>query len=144
MKVRVEITPRCENPFAVIYTDRMTEDIQRTLDMFSSTDSPVTAMRGESIVIIQPGEIYLVRVENGNTIIYGQKESYYSRKRLYELRNQLGSGFMQISKSAIINLSYMDSVEAGFSGTLLLKLKNGAKEYVSRRYLPEFKKYLGL
>lgn len=144
MKVSVEITPDCEIPFAVIYTDRMTDDIQRTVDMFSSNDGPVTALRNESIIILQPGEIYLVRVENGATVIYGQKENYYSRKRLYELKAQLGSGFMQISKSAIINLSYMDSVEAGFSGTLLLKLKNGTKEYVSRRYLPEFKRYLGL
>jgi DNA-binding LytR/AlgR family response regulator len=38
----------------------------------------------------------------------------------------------------------MDSIESGFSGTLLLKLKNGCKDYVSRRYLSEFKKYLGL
>lgn len=35
-------------------------------------------------------------------------------------------------------------VESSFSGTLLLKLKNGCKENVSRTYLPEFKKYLGL
>ena len=27
---------------------------------------------------------------------------------------------------------------------ILLKLKNGDKDYVSRKYLPEFKKYLGL
>ena len=51
---------------------------------------------------------------------------------------------MQISKTTLVNLSYMDSIEPGFSGTLLLKLKNGSKDYVSRKYLPEFKKYLGL
>ena len=67
-----------------------------------------------------------------------------SRKRLSEMQQQLGAGFMQISKSTLVNLSYMSNVEAGFSGTLLLKLKNGCKDYVSRKYLPEFKKYLGL
>ena len=60
------------------------------------------------------------------------------------MQQQLGAGFMQISKSTLVNLSYMSNVEAGFSGTLLLKLKNGCKDYVSRKYLPEFKKYLGL
>ena len=40
--------------------------------------------------------------------------------------------------------SYLDSIEPGFSGTMLLKLKNGSKDYVSRTYLPAFKKYLGL
>ena len=51
---------------------------------------------------------------------------------------------MQISKTTLVNLSCMDSIEAGFSGTLLLKLKNGCSDYVSRTYLPKFKKYLGL
>jgi len=60
------------------------------------------------------------------------------------MQQQLGAGFMQISKSTLINLSYMSNVEAGFSGTLLLKLKNGCKDYVSRKYLSKFKKYLGL
>ena len=75
---------------------------------------------------------------------YGEKQNYRSRKRLYEIGQQLGKQFMQISKSTLINLSYMDSIEPGFSGTLLLKLKNECKDYVSRTYLPEFKKYLGL
>ena len=98
----------------------------------------------EDIVILKPNEIYMVRVENGDTIIYGVKDSYRSRKRLYELGTQLGKGFMQISKTTLINLSYMDHIEPGFSGTLLLILKNGCKDYVSRTYLREFKKYLGL
>jgi len=86
----------------------------------------------------------MVRVEDGETIIYGAKQKYRSRRRLYEIAQQLGNQFMQISKATLINLSYMDSVEPGFSGTLLLKMKNGSKDYVSRKYLPEFKKYLGL
>ena len=86
----------------------------------------------------------MVRVEDGDTVIYSEKQKYRSRKRLYELAQQLGKQFMQISKTTLINLSYMDSIEPGFSGTLLLKLKNGSKDYVSRKYLPDFKKYLGL
>ena len=86
----------------------------------------------------------MVRVENGDTIIYGERTSFRSRKRLYELAEQLGKGFMQISKSTLVNLSYMDSIEPGFGGTMLLKMKNGCKDYVSRTYLKDFKKYLGL
>ena len=83
-------------------------------------------------------------MENTETIIYTERKQYRSRKRLYEIGEQLGNQFMQISKSTLINLSCMDSIEPGFSGTLLLKLKNGCKDYVSRKYLSEFKKYLGL
>ena len=145
MKVNIDISAEYKEPFAVIHTDKVTEEIQRMIDIFSNSETPITALQNEEdIVVLQPKDIYMVRVENGDTVIYGAKQKYRSRKRLYELADQLGKQFMQISKTTLINLSYMDSIEPGFSGTLLLKLKNGNKDYVSRKYLPEFKKYLGL
>ena len=145
MKVNIDISAEYKEPYAVIHTDKVTDEIQRMIDVFSNSETPVTALQNEEdIVVLQPREIYMVRVEDGDTVIYGARQKYRSRKRLYELAQQLGKQFMQISKTTLINLSYMDSIEPGFSGTLLLKLKNGCKDYVSRTYLPEFKKYLGL
>ena len=145
MKVSVDISAEYKEPYAVIHTDKVTDEIQQMIDSLSASDAPITALWNEKdIIVLKPMEIYIVRVEDGDTIIYGEKKKYRSRKRLYELANQLGKQFMQISKTTLINLSYMDCIEPGFSGTLLLKLKNGSKDYVSRKYLPEFKKYLGL
>ena len=145
MKVSVDISPEFKEPYAVIHTDKVTDEIQQMIDSLSASDAPITALWNEKdIIVLKPMEIYMARVEDGDTIIYGEKKKYRSRKRLYELANQLGKQFMQISKTTLINLSYMDCIEPGFSGTLLLKLKNGSKDYVSRKYLPEFKKYLGL
>lgn len=145
MRVSVDISSEHKEPYAVIYTNKMTDEIRRMLDAFHARETPIIALQNEEdLIVLQPKEIYMARVENGDTIIYGEKKKYRSRKRLYELAQQLGTQFMQISKSALINLSHMDSIEPGFSGTLLLKMKNGCREYVSRTYLPEFKKYLGL
>lgn len=145
MKVSIDISAEYKEPFAVIHTDKVTPEIQRVIDVLGTSETPVTAFQNEEdIVVLQPKDIYMIRVEDGDTMIYGAKQQYRSRKRLYELAEQLGKQFMQISKTTLINLSYMDSIEPGFSGTLLLKLKNGSKDYVSRKYLPEFKKYLGL
>lgn len=145
MKVSVDISPEYKEPYAVIYTDKVTDAIQHIIDVFGTSETPITALHNEEdIIILQPKEIYMVRVEGGETIIYAEKQKYRSRKRLYELGNQLGNLFMQISKTTFINLSHMDSIEPGFNGTLLLKMKNGCKDYVSRKYLPDFKKYLGL
>ena len=145
MKVRVDISPEYKEPYAVIHTDAVTDEIQRMIDAFGAGETPITALQNEEdIIVLRPADIYMVRVEKGDTIIYGEKNTYRSRKRLYELASQLGKGFMQISKTTLINLSYMDHIEPGFSGTLLLIMKNGCKDYVSRTYLREFKKYLGL
>jgi DNA-binding LytR/AlgR family response regulator len=145
VKVSIDISAEYKEPFAVIHTDKVTSEIQRVIDVLGTSETPITALQNEEdIVVLQPKDIFMVRVEDGDTIIYGARNQYRSRKRLYEIAEQLGKQFMQISKTTLINLSYMDSIEPGFSGTLLLKLKNGSKDYVSRKYLPEFKKYLGL
>ena len=145
MKVSIDISAEYKEPYAVIHTDKVTDEIRRIVDLFSGNETPVTALQNEEeIVVLQPKEIYMVRIEGGDTVIYGEKQKYRSRKRLYELADVLGKQFMQISKTTLINLSYIDSIEPGFSGTMLMKLKNGNKDYVSRKYLPEFKRYLGL
>lgn len=145
MKVSIDLSAEYKEPYAVIHTDKVTDEITRIVEMFSNNETPVTALQNEEeIVVLKPAEIYMVRIEGGDTVIYGEKQRYRSRKRLYELAETLGKQFMQISKTTIINLSYIDRIEPGFSGTMLMRLKNGNKDYVSRKYLPEFKRYLGL
>lgn len=145
MKVNIDISAEYKEPYAVIHTDKVTDEIRRVVDLLGSNETPVTALQNEEeIVVLKPQEIYMVRIEGGDTVIYGEKQKYRSRKRLYELAEILGKQFMQISKTTLINLSYIDSIEPGFSGTMLMKMKNGNRDYVSRKYLPEFKRYLGL
>ena len=143
MQVKIELSPEHTPPQAVIYTDRITPEIQRALDILQAKDAPVLAERGGRTFLLVEQEIYMVRIEGGETKLYTEKEAFSTRKRLYELLEQLG-GFMQISKSCAVNLSYAESVEAGFGGSLLLKMKNGLSDYVSRKYLPGLKHYLGI
>lgn len=144
MRVSVKLSKEYTTPYAVIYTDAVTDEIQNAIDYLSTKEKPLLAQHEDQMVVIKPDEVYMVRVEGGDTVIYTEKEKYYSRRRLYETYEQLGAGFLQISKQTIVRLSCIKSVEAGFNGTLLLKLKNGISDYVSRKYLPEFKTYLGL
>lgn len=64
------------------------------LDAFGRNETPITALQNEdNLVILQPDEIYMVRVEGGDTIIFGESRKYRSRKRLYELEQQLGQHY---------------------------------------------------
>ena len=144
MQVKIEVSPEHTPPRAVIYTDRLTPEIQRALDILQSKNSPILVEQNERTLLLTPQDVYMVRVESGETKVYTRQNSYSSKKRLYELLDQLGEGFMQISKACAVNLSYIQSVEAGFGGGLLLKMKNGVSDYVSRKYLPDLKDYLGI
>lgn len=144
MEVKIDITPAYENPLAEIHTKEITEEVKNAIAVLTAKDPIITAQYENKTVILSPEEICLVRIEGKDTIIYTKDQRCYSRLRLYEMKEKLGNTFMQISKFALVNLKVLDYVEASFNGTLQLSLKNGCKENVSRRYLPDFKKYLGL
>lgn len=144
MQVKIEISPEHTPPRAVIYTDRITPEIQRALDILGAKEAPVLAERNGRTYLLAGQDIYMIRVEDRETKLYTQKEEFSTRKRLYELLGQLGGGWMQISKSCAVNLHWAQSVEAGFGGSLLLKMKNGLSDYVSRKYLKDLKDYLGI
>ena len=144
MNAQIKIISGLEEPYVEIYTSDITDDIQNLLSLIKASSNIVTAQQDERTIVLKECDIYMIRVENEKTIIYCKEKKYYSKKRLYELENILKHSFMKISKTTLVNLQYIDGVEASFCGTMLLILKNGCKDYVSRKYLPGFKEYLGL
>ena len=122
----------------------MTEEIQRAVEIFEARGSVITAKEGEKIIILRPEEIYMARMENKEVVIYCETKKYLSGKKLYELEGMLGEDFMRISKSTIVNLKKIASVEPSFNAMMYLVMKNGCKDYITRTYLSQFKKYLGL
>ena len=144
MKVEIKIEKDITTAYAVIHTNELTTEISEAVQYLEKQNRFITAENKGNISILNPGEVYMVRVENEKTIIYTEKEKYYSTKRLYQIEEMLGAGFMKISKSSVINLKKIDFVEPSFGGMMGIVLKNGCKDYISRRCLPDFKKYLGL
>lgn len=145
MKVEIKVLPETKDPYAIIYTSEMTPEVRRTAELLKmeSTDI-IPVVENGRIVVLHTDEIYMVRVENERTVVYTKEKRYGSGKHLYEFEAVLGNGFMRISKSTLANLHYLDYVEPTLGGLMLVVLKNGYKDYISRKYLPSFKKYLGL
>lgn len=144
MRVEIKLSPEVKEAYAVIHCDEITDEVQRLSAFAEAGDAVVTAKEKDRIVVLRTKEIFMVRVEGEKTVIYAKAKKCTTPKRLYELEQKLGKGFMRISKSTIVNLNEIDSVEVSFNGMMILLLKNGCKDYISRKYLPDFKQYLGL
>ena len=145
MKVEIQIQKDLREPWAVIHAGELTPEIQRAAALLEGEGGgSVVAEKQERLFVLRPEEIYMIRVENEKTLIYTRDESYLSGKRLYELETALGGGFLRINKSTLVNLQRLDYVEPILGGLMLLVLKNGCRDHISRRYLPAFKQYLGL
>lgn len=146
MKVEIKLSADIKEPCAVIYSNEITPEVSRIVSLIEKdTDNGIiTVADNERVMILRPNQIYMVRIEEEKTVVYTETKKYGSNKRLYEFETMLGTGFMRISKSVLVNLEYIDCVEPSFGGMMLLVLKNGCKDYISRRYMPAFKKYIGI
>lgn len=143
MKVELKLSAEIKEPYAVIYAGELSEELQGTISYLQNQEQIITVFEDENIVIIKPQEIDMV-VSKGRTVsVYCGEKEYVSRKCLYEFEEMLGSRFMRISKTTLINLEQLGHVEPSFNGMLVV-LKSGHKDYISRKYLPIFKKYIGL
>lgn len=144
MRVEIKLSEEFKETYAIIYTKEISEEIQRAVEVLEAKGTIITAKENEKIVILEPNEIYMVRMEDKEAIIYCKEKKYLAAKKLYELESILGDKFMRISKGTIVNLKMIDSVEPSFNAMMYLVMKNGCKDYITRTYLAKFKKYLGI
>ncbi len=148
MKVECNISAENKEPYAVLYINKMTETIAEIISMLEKENAnaaALTAVRDRKTYFIKPENISLIRTEGREIVCYDKlKNRYVLDKPLYELESILDIGFVRISKSAIINISQIDHVEASFNGTMELVMKNGVTDYISRSFRKGFKERLGL
>ena len=107
-------------------------------------DSLLPVKTEDRILTIKIEEIIKVEVEKTELSFYTTNSVIKTNGRLYQILEKLNNDFVQVSKHGIINLNYLESLEAGFTGKMIAKLDFKQKTDVSRRYLPELEKKLGL
>lgn len=107
----------------------------------ANSGSKLIVYREEEQFFLDPEEIVYLETGTNRIIIYTAKDSYESRQKLYELKEQLSSfSFAQISKSTVVNIHSVKSIQAEFSGNYRVKLKNRPEILtISRKYFPEFR-----
>ena len=142
MKVDIKKTEEAVEPYAVIYCKEISAEILSAAEALGRTGDVITAYDNGSIIVIDRKDLYMIRVEEGRTRLCTADSSYETAKPLRDF--EALSGFMRISKFCIINLEKIKRFDPMFSGIMQVTLKNGSKDYISRKYLPDVKKYLGL
>lgn len=105
----------------------------------------LTANEDDRISIIQEQNVIALEVYGDTLSILTFNHTYKTHQRLYRVLDQLKSqDFVQISRGVAINLNYLKALEAGFSGNMTAIMTTGQKENVSRKYLVDVKRHLGL
>ena len=101
-----------------------------------------TAVRTE---LLRVSDLILVDVDGTSLILETTQGRLLTNDRLYKFRQRLENpDFVQVSKHALININHLKALENSFSGNMLAILTGKIKTDVSRRYLSELERRLGL
>ena len=146
MKVNLFVSRDIEEPYADIHTNELTDNVAKAMSILESDDSSdmVAVKKGSDIALLQMDEIFMFRVEDKQVKVYSENSEYLIKKPLYQVEETLSSDFVRISKATIVNLKKIDRVAPSLKGMMFIELKNGLKDNISRKYLPDFKQALDL
>ena len=131
-----------------VISARQTTNVNNLLSYIKNFDKKVDSLlpvkTEDRILTIKIEKIIKVEVEKTELSFYTTNAVIKTNGRLYQILEKLNNDFVQVSKHGIINLNYLESLEVGFTGNMIAKLAFKQKTDVSRRYLPELEKKLGL
>ena len=146
MKIDIKLDSEYSEPLAVIYTSEITDEVNEAIKKLKEGGTGIiTGFNDERAEILSPDDIYRVYSENQKVLAVTDKGTFRLRMRLYQVEERLtGMKFVRISKSEIINLKKTANFDLSYAGTIHVKLKNGESAFVSRRYVSEIKKILGI
>jgi two-component system response regulator LytT len=123
-----------------------TRKIMEQIEVMTMTQPKVLPIKVEDqLIMVKVAELILVEVA-------GEKLTFFTKSQIIETSGHLNSlirqlanlDFIQVSRHAVLNLNYLEALEAGFGGALVAKLTNGHKTAVSRRYVKQIEERLGI
>lgn len=146
MKVLIDIIPEEEEEEASFRIHCMDDRVDQAIRLLTlSGGDSLLCKKGEAFYKINVEDILYLESVDRKVFVYTEQETLEVALRLYVLEAQLSSaGFIRISKSMLLNFEKIYSFYPKFSGNLEVLLVNQEKVTISRRYVPELKRKLGM
>lgn len=145
MKITIEDLPGGEEDQIIIRCNSLSEDIMRLIYKLKSREYAIFGYAGDEIRRIVPENVYYFESVDNKVFIYCNKDVLETKYKLYEIENELGGAdFLRVSKSVILNITKIKSLRPAFNGRLEADLNNGEKIIISRQYVMDLKKKLGM
>ena len=145
MKVTIDKSELYLDPEIIVKCREIDEVLQDIISYIGIADKNMIGdLDGELFFIPLNSILYFESVDK-IVYIYTDKQVYRSSAKLYLLEEQLvDTYFARISKTTILNLKKLNSVRKVRNAKLEGTLINNEKTLISRQYVAEIKKRLGV
>lgn len=128
----------------IIYAHERTSLIDEIEELVSTKSLELFGYKDKCIIKLLPTDIFCFIVEENKIFALTNNDKIQLKQRLYEVEEKLDETFIKVNQSCIVNIKKISKFEASFSGAFMITLKNGYRDYVSRRQIKSVKERLGI
>lgn len=145
MKVEVKLIDSSLEESALINVHSLSENISMAIELLENNRNNIIGIKDGKSFVLDISKIYYVEAIDNKTFVYLKDDVYESRYKLYELENVLDRAkFLRCSKSMICNIRKIKNVKTSLNGRLDATMLNDEQIVISRSYVKELKKLLGM
>ena len=146
MKITIEACPDgCEEE-VIIRANHLDERVMSLIIALKSDCDRLTASLADGgICQLDINDILYFEAVDERIFAYRENDVAEVKDKLYTLEARyIGTDFIRVSKSMILNLAKVNRFAPYVGGRFEAIMINGEKVIISRQYVPELKKRLGL
>lgn len=142
MKYKIYIDREREEEI-LIYAHEKNHLVERIEELILEQQRDILAFGDGEVVRLCEDEIFCFVVEEGRVFALTERDKFQLKMRLYQLEEQFPDRFVKINQSCLVNVDKIARFDASIGGSLMVTLKNGYKDYISRRQMRTVKDRIG-
>ncbi|WP_100401795.1 LytTR family DNA-binding domain-containing protein [Bacillus sp. FJAT-42315] len=145
MKIHLTINHALEETEIHIHAKEYNGQIEQLMKQLQAAQTTmIDGYLQQDIHMLKISDIYSIYAEGAKVFLQTEEQEFESKRKLYELEAQLAKDFVRVSKSTLVNINKIASIQMGKLGSTELLLENDVSIHVSRKYLKELKQQLGI
>lgn len=141
MKLTINQSKNQTEPEIIINCSYVNKTLQKIIDYITQFTFTLEGESNNKVYQLPIDKIFYIESVDGKTYLYDQNSTYLCRQSLQTLEEELEhTPFARISKTCLLNTSYLRCVETYPNHRLKAELSNDEQLIISRNYIENLRK----
>lgn len=145
LKITIEQIDENKEEEILVRCHGINDEVIAIINKLKQSDKTLLGNKDNETFRIALKDVFYIESVNNKTFIYLKQSIFESKLKLYEIVELTkDTKLFRCSKSMILNIAKIRSVSPSFNGRFEAKLLNDEVVIISRQYVPDLKRKLGM
>lgn len=136
MNVKLEQSLTKDDIEVLIRYARMNKTVKQLAALIETFNTTIKCRLDNQEILLNVSEIFYIESVDKRSFVYSAKEVYRTELKLYQALETLSDfGFVQVSKSCLININMLKSMRPLLNSRMEATMKNDERVNVTRKYV---------